>query len=258
MYSKAQRIHLRPRSSSGILLQMNAKVWFAPFVLFLFIGFNAQARDDFKSPAQGEDSCGYSHVRLVNATPDEKTAACYALDKILKYFSEFGVVVDPNVKVIFADVVLTPNDQTPVYGYFDTDTHEIHITHFRSPRQLGRESWRLPWSDELASSILLHEISHLVAIDSMGSEFRKVTRVWHEGIAYFIQFELMSENLRQKIFSIYGDEAAAFAALSAINSFSYGMDPHLFAIKVYGFVRNNGGAKFIKDLLDGKVAGISD
>lgn len=200
-------------------------------------------------------ACGLELVAVQNANALESNAACTSLAKVFAYFQAMGATVaEPKITIVFETQVYLPGPEprTPVHGYFDTDDHSIHITHFDSASQKERMPWGLVWSEAMAESFLLHEISHLFAISYMGDAFRELPHFWQEFLAYSIQIELMEPGLKQRLLQFSGG-AKAFDNPESVTSFHYQMDPEGYALRSYLSYAAWGGPKFLKDLIDLKI-----
>lgn len=198
-----------------------------------------------------------THLTIDGATEIETAQTKIAYKKLVDYFLKLGITISPKIKVVFEDEVFTVDaegQRTQVYGYFDTDKEEIHLMHFKSEGQSGRFVWRIDWSDEMASSFLLHELAHLMTVSALGHDFKKLNRAWHEWIAYSIQFELMPVKLRGEILKKFpAAESSFFENFQSVNVMNYGFDPETFAVRSWRSYRHWGGIKFLKLLLNGKV-----
>lgn len=233
-----------------------------PFVLFLGLGLLST----FANAGTVENgACGFPDVRLIGATADERESTCDAVTKISALFATVGIATHPKMILTFKDNVTLPvsspkEKPTSVYGYFDSDTNEIFMTHFAAKRQKqNRKPWGFEWNDELAASFLLHEISHLMTIQYMGDREKSISHTWHEAVAYSIQFELMSPTLRTAITEKVGlAETDVFEHPAHVYAMVYRADPEVFAVKAYNSIRKMGGMPFLKNLFDGKVQGAQD
>ncbi|MBK7892716.1 MAG: hypothetical protein IPJ84_18275 [Bdellovibrionales bacterium] len=237
-----------------------ASAWFLSVALIgcAVMSPSAQAAD-------GED-CGYKSVRIQGASPAEAESSCLALKQVMALFTQLGLSIEPEVRLQFQDEVYLPvsvtgGDKVRVHGYFDSSSFEIFQTHFQSSyQQSTRKPWGLKWSNELAHSFVLHEVSHLAAmkyLQSIGRPEKKISSAWHEAIAYAVQFELMDPQLREKIVARYPALASdLFADPSYFSPIIYRADPDEYAVKVYLTIQKWGGISFIKGVLDGTVSGV--
>lgn len=208
---------------------------------------------------------GQPQLRIEGGTPLEVQETCRSFQKITALFAGMGIKADDKLTLFFKDVVYLPGEnestenRTPVYGYFDTDTREIHLMHFQSPAQESRSAWGLAWTNELASSFLLHEMTHLVVTSFLGADFKRLARPWHEALAYAVQLELMPVALQKEVLSAQKDLVAdPFTEVRSINFMSYAVDPDSFAIRAFAAIQKWGGRDFIKKVLDNQIPGTEE
>jgi hypothetical protein len=198
--------------------------------------------------------CANRNAVIVDATEVESKAACDSLATVMAFFQSIGAETNPKITFVFEDQVLTPAekpaDRIPVFGYFDTVANSIHMTHFESPIQKGRQVWGQNWSDELAASMLLHEAAHLVAISYMGDRFRDIPHFGHEFIAYAVQFAVMRAQLRENI--LEANPLKPFENLEDVSQMAYEFDPHGFGVRAYLWLAIAGNDS-IKKILDGEL-----
>lgn len=192
-------------------------------------------------------NCGQSGVEVVYKRPADLSLACEALANILTYFRRIGLEFEPRFSVKFAEPKLKPAEGIVSYGHADVRSSIVVVyssTH--------RRPWGLPWSTELAASFLRHELAHIAVWQMLGAEAGRLPREWHEFIAYAIQFDLMDSKLRAAVLASFAD-VRAVADLSAVNEFTYGMDPDVFAVTAYLTYRERGGENFVRALMRGDV-----
>lgn len=200
------------------------------------------------SAATGEPSaCGQRGVEVVYKRSADLALACEALADIVTYFRQIGFQFEPRFSVKFAEPQLQPAEGLVSYGH--ADVHSSSVVVYTSAH---RRPWGLPWSTELAASFLRHEVAHIAAWQVLGAEGRRLPREWHEFIAYAIQLDLMNAKLRAAVLANSAD-VRAVADLSAINEFTYGMDPDVFAVTAYLTYRERGTQNFVRALLRGDV-----
>jgi len=198
-------------------------------------------------------ACESPKVSIEGASALERQAACDALAKMNDYFVSLGVAhQDPTIKFVFEQQVKLPSqiqkDRIPVHGYFDTEDNSIHTTKFSAESQSARRPWGLLWTQKMAASILLHEVSHLYAISHQGPAFRELAPHWHEFLAYSIQLDLLDEETKKELLANYPN-ATPFSDPGSVHSFFYESDPELYAVRAYLSARAWGGKKFIAELL---------
>ncbi len=192
-------------------------------------------------------NCGQSGVEFVYKRPAELSLACEALANILTYFRRIGFEFEPRFSVKFAEPKLKPPEGIVSYGHADVRSSIVVVyssTH--------RAPWGLPWSTELAASFLHHELAHIAVWQMLRAETLRLPREWHEFIAYAIQLDLMDSRLRAAVLANFAD-VQAVADLSAVNEFTYGMDPDVFAVTAYLTYRERGGENLVRALLRGDV-----
>jgi hypothetical protein len=176
-----------------------------------------------------KSNCGYSQVQIQNATPIELQRTCEVINVVAKLFEPVGIKLDPKVTYVFQDKVEVKIDgevYSP-YGYYDTDSHIIPMVHFISGKDQGRTSWDEDWNEDLAVSFLIHETTHMYVIGFMGDSFKNIPHVWHESVAYYVQFETMEPSLRAKILKNMSMDA--FEDPSLVSEDIYEMNPEVFA-----------------------------
>ena len=200
------------------------------------------------SAASGEPaSCGQMGVEVVYKRPADLALACEALADILTYFRRIGFQFEPQFSMKFAEPQLKPAEGVVSYGHADVRSSIVVVyssTH--------RRPWGLPWSTELAASFVRHELAHIAVWQILGAEARRLPREWHEFIAYAIQLDLMDSKLRATVLANFA-EVRAVADLSAVNEFTYGMDPDVFAVTAYRTYRERGAEDLVRALLRGDI-----
>ena len=192
-------------------------------------------------------SCSHRGVEVVHERPADLALACEALADVLAYFRRIGFGFEPRFTVKFAEPRLKPPEGIVSYGHADVRSSIVVVyssTH--------RRPWGLPWSTELAASFLRHELAHIAAWQILGREARELRREWHEFIAYAIQLDLMHWKLRAAVLANFPD-VQAVADLSAVNEFTYGMDPDVFAVTAYLTYRERGAENLVRALLRGEL-----
>lgn len=220
-------------------------------VLVVFTGVQISARSFALT------TCGFSQVQIQNATALETEKTCEALNSVSAYFKGAGIQVDPKVTYIFHDrVEVKLNGETyTAYGYYDTDTLEIHMIHFESGIKENLTEWNQSWDVNLATSFLVHETTHMYFITYMGDHYKYLPHVWHEAVAYTVQFETMNSKLKSIILN--QNTIAAYEDPSMIHQDFYEMSPAVFAKKSFLSITSWGGAEFIKKLAEGKINGVN-
>lgn len=207
--------------------------------------------------------CGYPDVTILQATEVELAGACRSVNKIVNLFDLHEIKSNPKMILTFKDsVTLLDGEGKPysLFGYFDSDTNEVMMTHFHASRNFNeRKPWGFKWNSQMAESFLLHEVAHLLTIQYLGVREKEISRTWHEAIAYYIQLHLMGPELRDLILkSVSVKDADIFQHPAHVYSMVFRADPEYFAVLAYLSIERWGGMKFLKEVFDGKVQGVAD
>lgn len=194
-----------------------------------------------------EADCGHKSVRVESADRADLALACDALADVLAYFHGMGFSFQPKFSVTFAEPGKGRSVEGVVaYGYTDLRSSVV-VVHTRS----DRAPWGLRWSPVMIGSFLRHELAHIAVWQILGPEATRLRHEWHEFVAYAIQLDRMDERLLRTLLANYPD-ARAFAELSEVNEFIYGMNPDVFAVMAYLTYREKGGKEFVRRLLRGE------
>lgn len=239
------RLIFEHHNLSSRFLGGHMKAQFQNLILFISILFSASLASAV---------CGYEQLTVQNATPEEVTATCDYLERLKTEFGKMDIVVEPKGTIFFEDQAVSPVNGVSVHGYFDSDVSEIHMTHLKAGVNTPSTPFGLVKSVELMETFLLHELIHMYVFAYMGDSMSRITRVWHEALAYSLQFRLMNTKTREMILK-YNPSLTAYSDDSYINSMFYGTDPDQFAIRAHLAFENWGGLEYIKDLMDGKIPG---
>lgn len=204
-------------------------------------------------PNRAFAECGYENVTISGSTKD-KANTCQALHEVLGYFYDIGFKFDPVVRVshrdnVFIDLFGEATDEMmQVSGCYDPVQRSIQITSGDSGRKDERRPWGIKWGEEMAYSILQHEMVHMGVKEVLGEDYKGLDRVWNEFIAYAVQFELMAEDLRAEILENY-PETESFKSLLSINAVTYAADPDSFGIRAYLYAQEHGGRQLVRGIL---------
>ena len=173
-----------------------------------------------------QSACGHKGVEVIYVQQADLAVACEALADTLAYFRRMGFDVDPRLTLTFADPAKGKSvEGVSSYGY--VDLRASYIVVYSSSY---REPWGQPWSRRIAASFLRHELAHIAVWQILGPEAAgRLPREWHEFIAYAIQLDLLDAGLRGRVLANFSD-VRAFEELSAVNEFTYGMNPDVFAV----------------------------
>jgi len=219
----------------------------AVFALLVLSGVTAVAAASRGGQAVQTDDCGYAGVAIVNYEQAELDATCRALSDIISYFRQIGFALKPRVSVRFADRPLgRSTGATSAYGFFDAPGAQIVVY-----RSSDVRPWGLPWSPQLAMSFLHHELVHMAVWRIVGDGPVRLRPEWHEFIAYAIQLDLLSPQLRDQVLTTHA-EALPSENFLDINEFTSRMDPECFAVMAYKTYLANGRESFVARLLGGE------
>lgn len=207
------------------------------------------------APALAE--CGHDGVQIT-APVERHDAICGALDDVLGYFRGIGFAFDPQVSIEMAETVtitLVDADgasvERTVMGVFEPSLGTIRVTDPGADPTRMRAPWGIAWNEDLALSVLRHELTHMAVHAVLGPEACKLGCAWHEFIAYAVQFDLMPPGLRDEVERSHpGPEG--FERLTEVNPFSLFIDPDQFAVKAWRSATSLGGGPFIARLLRGE------
>ena len=205
-------------------------------------------------------ACGYEAVS-VSGTVEETADACRALDEVLLYFKKIGIQPAPVVSISFQDQVYIdtyPHTHDPtggdlagkneVSGCYNFRGRELQITSGRRDFQRERRPWGIAWGQSIAYSILEHELVHAIVANLLGSKYQKISKAWHEFIAYSVQLDLMDSELKRKVLANYPD-AKPFQFPENVNPIVYAADPDEFGVSAYLYTEAKGGPRFIGQIL---------
>lgn len=214
-------------------------------VVVLVMGFGVSSIAAAGTLASGSRSrCAEWRVDVIDATPAEAGDICVALSDVVRYFRALRFRVAPRISVVVR--VRPPADASRharLHGFFDARSEQIVV--FRAS---DVASWGLAWDGGIATSFIRHEFVHMAIVRILRAEHVRLRPEWHELIAYSVQFALMDDTLRDRVLAGYPDVAAA-ADFTAINEFTYRMDPDRFAVTAYRTYLAQGGPRFVESLL---------
>jgi hypothetical protein len=198
------------------------------------------------------ETCGRAGLNVSGVRP-ESSDVCKAIDEVIGYFDKGGIRIDLQLTIRFQRSVhveainLVDGSSRPysVSGVYRADRKEIQMVASDSPWGSKRRPWTLAWDADIAASILRHEIVHAVINQLLGSKREKLPRAWHEALAYGVQIDLMSEDLRGRVLARYPDQEALSSTLH-VNDLVYGIDPDGFAVAAYKLYVREGRLEFLK------------
>lgn len=214
-------------------------------VVLMFIGSRASVSQDTGTstlallPQPNEGQCGYPNVHIESGALLSDIDFCQPLSKVVNFFSDLGLDLEPQ---FFLSVVRQTKDTNAAsYGTFNAASGEITIY-----RRKGQKIWGLSWSEDTATSVVVHEMVHMAILRLVGNKYPQLPHEWHEFIAYAVQLELLDESVRVQILERYAD-VKAFHNLIEINPYIYGLSgPEVFAVRAYKTVQVRGGSRFLK------------
>jgi len=181
---------------------------------------------------------------------EDRSLAAKAIDSVVEYFQSIGYNVDTDeldFTIIFNDSVVADSTGTrEVSGYYNAKTREINVFSFSVDRA-NRIPWGLPWSKDIAYSILQHEIAHALMYH-VRAGLPKTGRVWSEYVAYGIQFAVMNPELREQILNGPKKTDGYIHSPLMVNMMTYGADADRFSIMAHNTIER--GLFLIRDTLD--------
>lgn len=194
--------------------------------------------------AEQQANCGQSDVTVAYDDPAELYTGCRALVDVAGYFVGMGFDVAPRVSIRFADRASGP---VATHGHFDAAQAQIVVY-----RSSDVSPWGLPWTAQLAASMLRHELIHMAIWKIIGGDPARLRREWHEFIAYAVQLDLMDPQLRKPLL-IEQAQVRAFESNMEVNEFTLQMDPGLFAVAAYKTYLAKGAGRFVAQLLRAEI-----
>lgn len=201
--------------------------------------------------------CGHPGVTAIGSSVERETA-CEALETVLRWFRDLGYEIDPIVTVRFKDKVIcefNSHDGSPaacplqVSGFYNFSQELVEITSADSPFREDRRPWGVDWGEEIAYSILEHELAHMAVAEILESDFTNLSLPWHEFLAYSIQFDIMDEPLRAGILSRFED-VQPFGSPNHVNPLIHAIDPDTFAVRAYLYMLENGVEDLIVEIIE--------
>jgi hypothetical protein len=201
-------------------------------------------------PRSGElHSCEGRNIEIIGSEQDA-SLVCPALQSVMSYFSEKGVVFPvKEFKVVFSPslkIKLPDFDEAfLVHGLYDSRTNIVYLT--SGEGQLERKPFGIAWDSRFLRSYLEHELTHFLVI-SLLPDAKNLTAAWHEYLAYTTQISLLPEDLREQVTA----NQKAFTDRAIISNMIYGMDPEGFAVRSFLGMEALGGDDLIRDLVSGR------
>jgi hypothetical protein len=212
-----------------------------------WLAFAALAAVGPACAASERAACGHSGVEVSYFERADLAAACAALTDIVAYFRSMGFAFEPTVSVKFVEPRRKPAEGVVAYGHADVRSALVVVNTLSH-----RQPWGMPWNKELMGSFLRHELTHIAVWQILGRDAGRLRHEWHEFIAYAIQLHLLEPELRRKALANFSG-IRPFDDLSAVNEFTYAMNPDAFAISAYLTYREKGAQAFVRQLLRGEI-----
>lgn len=198
-------------------------------------------------PGTAQAECGHQQLSVIG-TQDEVALTCKALVIVSDYFKGLGEPDVPTLVVRFEESVQFPGDSNlNLAGLFQGEQGTIDVVRPSSTHAGRVLHWNQPWSQELARSILEHELAHAFAYSIGG---KQLDYVWNEFVAYAVQFDVMEPELKARIFASYPN-ATPYEKTAMVCDLAYLVDIDSFAVRSYLTAEARGGRNFVGDVLSG-------
>jgi hypothetical protein len=199
-------------------------------------------------------ACADPMLRLRATHAVDVAHACEASRRVTAFLGEArGMRLAAPVELEFAEVVELAfgGERVRVLGLADRAARWIRVTSMTAAwlRDPGRLMFGQPIDAELHTSLLVHEIAHVVIRDA--AQGVDPGGAPSEYLAYVTQFATMAPDTRARILAAYppGD----FASTDEINDISHMMAPHAFGVRAWRHFRRAGGEAIIADILAGRL-----
>ena len=190
-------------------------------------------------------ACGYRNINVERGVLAGKFDICQPLSDVMAYFRKIGFNFEPRFSLTVTSRRNTNYAAyTTSYGIFDAAKSKIIIF-----RKSERTPWGLPRSKELFASVVVHEMVHMAISAILGSDNSRLSKEWHEFIAYAVQIETLDHKTRDSLLEKFSG-AEPFDNLLLVNPYIYGLtDPQVFSVRAYKTYRAYGGSRFARKLL---------
>lgn len=211
-------------------------------------------------PARAEATdCGIDNVRVEFSEWSDAEIVCDGVLRALHFFEFHGFADFRHIYVEVRDrsasetLANDPGQPAEVTSrnHFDKNVEYSRIAAYggSSARQ-GNEFCGLPVSREYHASIVAHEVAHDLYHQVLAAKGAEVERPMAEFVSYVVQIATMNEQEKAQV--MQNCPGNAFRTTLGINSLSWAMNPHMFAVMSYRYNQDNPG--FMAEVLDGKVA----
>lgn len=199
------------------------------------------------SPISNANSVECIHTMVSYTGTTNTESICKSVNKVTSYFDDLGYSTVPHINIKFLEKVYSTflnqdnskQSRIQVFAEADANNFSITSTDFESPSRYHRDVFGMEFNSKVASSILSHEIVHLQVAHILGDNYNKLTRSWHENLAYSVQIHLMPTQMRNKI--LKNIEAWIPQNDMQVHALSYGKQPDAFAVGSYEYALQKGG-----------------
>lgn len=194
--------------------------------------------------------CESGDIRIQGLTGAEHTFACDATARTVAFMKTAGFSHIPPIAIEI--VTALPPGLPQSLGCYDSASSAVYLlTPEACEARWGAEDYfRIPNSDGIYWSFLVHEVAHAVA--SVNFSTKAPTSTALEYIAGVAQLSLMEADLRSQVLSQFPGKG--YADAGEINILSYQLDPANFLVQSYRHYRKpEHGPAFVEKLLTGAV-----
>ncbi len=193
-------------------------------------------------------ACPDPRVSVDSRWEEDVVEVCLAADRAIRFLASHGVALQEPIRVHLVDRVESEHDRAAL-GAFDSRQRRIEILSLeRFLARPGTVAFSEPASQELHSSLIVHEVAHAVAQSNFSPA--RPPAVCQEYIAYVVQLSTMAAGMRERILARF--DAAGFGRDEEICQTVYLISPDVFAAKAYRhFTRDGNGARIIRRMLEG-------
>lgn len=200
-------------------------------------------------------TCKLPHCKVRCMCPQEADIACTAVKRAMTFFKSYGYDISPSIDIEF--VKKTPDDgrksgkiTAPFFCQYNRKNKRIRISSWTNKASRERKAFgSFPLDKEFFTSMVAHEVGHLLFDSILESRDDKTGHSFHEFIANVVQIETMGEPHKSKVISLWGNDK--LPSLYAINPFFWMMDPDRFAVLSHRLFKSY--PEIVRHILDGKV-----
>lgn len=181
----------------------------------------------------GGESVTAARVECIHACPFEERCVREAVPQVIRYYRELGFDVPEHlqVKFVFQSVLQIHGEEIDyALGIFDPGSTTVFMCSHSAPAFSESRMFGCPGSKELYRSIIVHETAHFInSVIAPG-----LHPTLDEAVAATVQFSLMDERLREKIFSTTA--APLFGSYRDISMAAYLYGPEGFLVACYTYL----------------------